>query len=168
MLDDAAGAPTLSALLPERACAVGVAAADWRDAVRASGDALRDSGATTDAYTDEMIRTVEEYGPYMVIAPGVALAHSRPSPAVLRTGMSMVTLREPVTFGHATNDPVSLVIGLAAHDESGHIGAIASVARLLSDPVASAALLSASDVDQLRSVVLRSEVSEESEEGEDG
>jgi ascorbate PTS system EIIA or EIIAB component len=157
MLDEADDAKNLSSLLPESACAVGVEAADWRAAVRASGAALRDSGATTDAYTDEMIRTVEEFGPYMVIAPGVALAHSRPSPAVLRTGLSMVTLRDAVPFGHATNDPVSLVIGLAAHDESGHIGAIASIARLLSDPVAYAALLAATDVGDLRSVVLRSE-----------
>jgi len=157
MHESAADSPSLLSLLPETACAVQVVAEDWRAAVRACGAALRDSGATTDAYTDEMIRTVEELGPYLVIAPGVALAHSRPSPAVLRTGMSMVTLAEGVAFGHAKNDPVSLVVGLAAHDESGHVTALASIARLLSDAEAFAALLAAQDVHELRSIVLRSE-----------
>jgi PTS system ascorbate-specific IIA component len=156
----AAPSRPLSSILPETACAVRVAADDWRDAVRACGAALRDSGATTDAYTDEMIRTVEELGPYMVIAPGVALAHARPSPAVLHTGMSMVTLAEGVAFGHATNDPVSLVVGLAAHDESGHIDAIAAIARLLADADAFTALLGATDVHGLRSIVLRAEAEE--------
>ena len=72
-------------------------------------------------------------GPYIVIAPGIALAHSRPSPAVLRAGISLVTLLEPVAFGHRENDPVRLVIGLAAVDEEGHITALSTLAEFLSD-----------------------------------
>ena len=74
-----------------------------------------------DAYTDQMIETVEKMGPYIVIAPGLALAHSRPSEAVLKTGLSWVRLSTPVKFGNKANDPVSLVIGLAGHDENEHI-----------------------------------------------
>ena len=65
-----------------------------------------------------MIETVEKMGPYIVIAPGLALAHSRPSEAVLKTGLSWVRLSTPVKFGNKANDPVSLVIGLAGHDEN--------------------------------------------------
>jgi PTS system ascorbate-specific IIA component len=104
----------LSDLLPETAIRLHVPAADWRAAVRASGDALIAGGATTEAYSDEMIATVEQLGPYIVIAPGIALAHSRPSPAVLRPGLSIVTLAEPVPFGNQANDPVRLVVGLRA------------------------------------------------------
>ena len=128
-----ADAPSLSDLLPLGAIRVGAAASDWREAVRASGDALVASGATTSAYTGEMVATVEQLGPYIVIAPGIALAHSRPSPAVLHAGMSLVTLARPVKFGHRQNDPVRLVVGLAAPDEEGHVRALATLAEFLSD-----------------------------------
>ena len=127
------GGPRLTQLLPVDAIRIGETAADWRAAVRLAGDALVASGATTPAYTDEMVATFEQLGPYIVIAPGIALAHSRPSPAVLRAGLSLVTLLEPVAFGHPENDPVCLVIGLAAVDEEGHITALSTLAELLSD-----------------------------------
>jgi PTS system ascorbate-specific IIA component len=127
------GGPRLTQLLGTDAIRLGATAADWRAAVRLAGDALAASGATTPAYTDEMVATVERLGPYIVIAPGIALAHSRPSPAVLRAGISLVTLAEPVPFGHRDNDPVHLVIGLAAVDEEGHITALSTLAEFLAD-----------------------------------
>ena len=103
---DVVPGPRLSQLLTVTAIHLGATAQDWRAAVRLAGDALVTSGATAPAYTDEMIATVEQLGPYIVIAPGIALAHSRPSPAVHRAGISLVTLARPVDFGHRTNDPV--------------------------------------------------------------
>ncbi len=140
-------------LLPEAAIRIRAAATDWRDAVRQAGIALAASGSTTDAYTDEMIATVDELGPYMVIAPGIALAHSRPSPSVLHTGLSVVTLAHPVAFGHRTNDPVRLVIGLAAPDADGHVEALATLADFLSDDDRRAALLAADDAGAVRSLI---------------
>jgi PTS system ascorbate-specific IIA component len=128
-------------------------APDWRAAVRASGEALVDCGATTAAYTDEMIATVEQLGPYIVIAPGIALAHSRPSPAVLRAGISLVTLVNPVEFGHRQNDPVRLVVGLAAPDDEGHVTALATLAEFLADEGRRTALLSASDPASIRQMI---------------
>lgn len=141
----ASTSPALSSLLDDRAIRVGQSAVDWRAAVRLAGDALVASGATSAAYTDEMIATVEELGPYIVIAPGIALAHSRPSPAVLRAGMSLVTLSTPVEFGHRQNDPVTLVVGLAAPDEEGHVLALATLAEFLADDDRRTALALAPD-----------------------
>lgn len=144
---------TLSTLLTGDAIRIGSDAGDWRAAVRASGDALVGCGATTPAYTDEMIATVEQLGPYIVIAPGIALAHARPSPAVLRTGMSLVTLATPVAFGHRQNDPVRLVVGLAAPDDEGHVTALATLAEFLTDEDRRTALLSASDPATIRKLI---------------
>ncbi len=143
----------LERLLPDSAITIGARAADWREAVQAAGQALVASGATTDAYTDEMIATVEALGPYIVIAPGIALAHSRPSPAVRHAGMSLVTLARPVEFGHRTNDPVSLVVGLAAPDDEGHVSALATLADFLTDEGRRAALLHAADPRVVRSLI---------------
>ncbi|MEV0261302.1 PTS sugar transporter subunit IIA [Streptomyces sp. NPDC050617] len=131
---------TLSELLPVEAVRLDVAAPDWREAVRAAGDLMVATGACTAAYTAEMIRNAADNGPYIVLAPGFAFAHARPSPAALRTGMSWVRLRRPVEFGHETNDPVTLVAGLAARDASAHTAAMAELARLLADPGAVRAL----------------------------
>jgi PTS system ascorbate-specific IIA component len=130
---DVAPRPSLSELLTVKAIRLAATAQDWRAAVRLAGDALVASGATAPAYTDEMVATVEQLGPYIVIAPGIALAHSRPSPAVHHAGISLVTLSQPVEFGHKTNDPVALVVGLAAPDEDGHVTALSTLAEFLSD-----------------------------------
>lgn len=144
---------TLSELIPVEAVRLDTEAADWREAVTAAGDLMVATGACTDAYTAEMITNVEENGPYIVIAPGFAFAHARPSPAVLTTGMSWVRLAQPVEFGHDTNDPVGLVVGLAAKDSAEHSAAMAALARLLADPETAEALRTAPDAAALRSVL---------------
>jgi len=106
-------------------------AVDWRECFQLAGNALVASHRVTESYIEEMIQAFEELGPYMVIAPGIALAHARPSAAVLETGLSLVTLSEPVAFGSANNDPVRLVIGLAAVDHDSHIDLLAALSELL-------------------------------------
>lgn len=130
-------------------------APDWRAAITLAGDALVAGGVTTDAYTGEMIAALEELGPYVVIVPGLAIAHSRPSPAVLRAGLSWVNLKEPVAFGHEANDPVSLVIGLAAPDHTGHIEIMAALATVLSDDEALTALKAAETRDEVRELLTK-------------
>jgi PTS system ascorbate-specific IIA component len=147
------GGPRLTQLLPVDAIRIGETASDWQAAVRLAGDALVASGATTPDYTAEMVTTVEQLGPYIVIAPGIALAHARPSPAVLRAGISLVTLLEPVAFGHRENDPVYLVIGLAAVDEEGHITALSTLAEFLSDETRRQGLIGAVDAGEVARMV---------------
>ncbi|WP_320777597.1 PTS sugar transporter subunit IIA [Streptomyces sp. CRN 30] len=130
----------LTALLSPAAVRLDVDAGDWRAAIRAAGQALVDDGISTADYTAEMLANVEENGPYIVIAPGLAFAHARPSPAVLRTGLSWVRLARPVPFGHEANDPVGLVVALAATDSAAHTDAMAALARVLADPATGAAL----------------------------
>lgn len=106
---------------------------NWRESFEMAGAGLVESKRTLSSYTEEMIQAFEELGPYMVIAPGIALAHGRPSESVLETGLSLVTLSQPVEFGSETNDPVSLVIGLAAVDHDAHIDLLAALSELLSN-----------------------------------
>ena len=70
--------------LPDDGVQLGATAADWRAAVQLAGAALAATGAAAPEYADEMIRMIEEHGPYVVIAPGLALAHARPGPEVHR------------------------------------------------------------------------------------
>lgn len=137
----------LSDLVDPAAILLDAPASDWREAIRLSGDLLVSTSATTAAYTDAMIRTVEEHGPYIVLTPGFALAHSRPDESVHRTAMSFVRLAEPLPFGHEANDPVTLVMALAAADASAHQAALAALAGVLADPEGRRALEEAATPD---------------------
>jgi PTS system ascorbate-specific IIA component len=108
-------------------------AEDWRQAIRLAGDLLVKNGITTDQYTEQMIAAVEQQGPYIVIAPKIALAHTRPGPSVLKTGLTIVTLADPVNFDQKETDPVWIVFGFAAKDDDAHLDALAEVADVLAD-----------------------------------
>lgn len=128
---------------------IGAEVDDWRGAVRTAGEALANSGSTLPAYGEEMVRMIEEHGPYVVIAPGLALAHARPGPTVLANGLAVVTLREPVNFGHPHNDPVSVVLGLAVADAETHLATVAELANVFNDESAIPALAAAASVDDV-------------------
>lgn len=128
-------------------------AEDWRAAVRLSGAALVAAGATRPGYSDEMIRMIEEHGPYVVIAPGLALAHARPGPEVLADGLSVVTLATPVVFGHPHNDPVSVVLGLAIRHSDSHLASVAAIANLFNDSSVIGALMEATSAEQVLDIM---------------
>ncbi|HKH07650.1 MAG TPA: PTS sugar transporter subunit IIA [Agromyces sp.] len=139
--------------LPDSAIRVGAHASDWRGAVRAAGEALRRSGATRASYADRMIGVIEEFGAYVVVAPGLALAHARPGPDVLHGGLCVVTLVEPVAFGHPHNDPVHVVVGLAVSNAEEHVASVAALANAFNDPTVIDRLAAASTPDEVRALL---------------
>ena len=110
-----------------------VAVENWKEAVREAGNLLVDSGRVTEGYIGRMIESVEKLGPYIVIIPRVALPHARPDGTVLTGGSSLITLKTPVEFGNADNDPVDVVIAFAARSDTGHLESIAGISRFLED-----------------------------------
>lgn len=140
-------------VLAESAIIVGAEADDWRAAVRLAGRALTASGATRPGYADEMIRMIDEHGPYVVIAPGLALAHARPGPDVMADGLAVVTLATPVSFGHPHNDPVSVVLGLAIKSADAHIETVAELANVFNDSSAISRLASAASVAEVLDIM---------------
>jgi len=139
--------------LPDSAVVLGATASSWRDALRLAGGALVWSGAATEPYTDAMIGLVEEHGPYIVISPGLAFAHARPGPAVLRDGLSVVTLDAPVSFGHPHNDPVRVVLGLAVAGVGTHLESIGEIANLFNDASVTGRIADAATADEVRAIM---------------
>jgi len=125
--------PKLSELLTENTILVNASASDWKDAVRKAGELLVNIDAAEPRYINAMIKFCEEHHAYIVIAPGIAILHARPEDGMKRVGFSLVTLKKPVYFGHAKNDPVDLVVALGGPDDSSHIKALAQLAKLLSN-----------------------------------
>jgi PTS system ascorbate-specific IIA component len=139
--------------LPRDAIVLGAEATDWRNAVRLAGAALTAAGIARPGYAGEMVRMIEEHGPYVVIAPGLALAHARPGPEVLADGLAIVTLATPVDFGHPYNDPVSVVLALAVASGDAHIALVAELANIFNDSSAVADLAAARSVDDVMAIM---------------
>ncbi|MHB8806186.1 MAG: PTS sugar transporter subunit IIA [Anaerolineaceae bacterium] len=101
--------------------------------IQKAGELLVEADAIEPRYIQAMKKVLDELGPYCVIAPGIALLHARPEDGVKRACLSLLTLQNPVNFGHSTNDPVDLVFTLGAKDKKGHIEALAELAGFLSE-----------------------------------
>lgn len=149
---------SLTDLIPAGAIAAGVSAADWPAAIRAAGALLEDAECITAAYTNACIDVVDIHGPYIVIAPGFALAHAQAPDQVQRTALSWINLTTPVEFNHR-HDPVDIVAMLAAADSHSHRKALAQMASLLQDSERMRRIRSASDAESLRAELTTGEPS---------
>lgn len=110
-----------------------ITANNWEEAIKKTAKPLLNEGKITEKYIQSMIDSVHELGPYIVIAPGLALGHARPSAAVKQTSMALATLAEPVEFGNKQNDPVSLVVVIASVNSTDHLGLMQKVVTFLNE-----------------------------------
>lgn len=116
---------------------------NWRDALSKAAQPLIDEGKIESSYIDAMIKGVEDLGPYIVIAPGLALGHARPSGDVHEPCIAIATLDEPVEFGSKENDPVDIVVILAAVDDQAHVGLLQKIVMFMNQADAFTTLRSA-------------------------
>lgn len=124
-------------------------AESWQDAVRVVGNLHHKAGTATEEYTDAMIAAIEKFGPYVVLAPGVAVPHAATASGVIRGGLVVATLAEPVNFGSPANDPVDLLISFAAFDHDSHIERIKQLGKALADEALLAQLRAATTDDEI-------------------
>lgn len=125
--------PMLKDILKEEYIELDADVKDWEEAVRLGGGILERNGAVEGRYVDAMVDAVKEMGPYIVIAPGIAMPHARPDCGVYKIALSLVVLKNPVNFGNRNNDPVSMVISLCAVDHSAHLRALQDLMAFLGD-----------------------------------
>lgn len=143
----------LTELLRPSLAAVQVTVETWEEAIRAAGELLVEEKAVEPRFVDAMVRVAEELGPYIVVAPGIALPHARPEDGVKRASISAISLRDPVEFGHEKNDPVRLVIALAAEDNKQHVQGLADLASVLGQPKTVERLMAAESKEELLDIM---------------
>lgn len=125
----------------------GAKAANWRGAVEIAGELLVGARCVRPGYTRKLIDVIDKFGPYIVIAPGLALVHAQPSSDSLQRGLVAVTFPDGVNFGHAHNDPVGLVVAISTMNASQHLDVVAGIANGLDgdDTLVSKAVRASSD-----------------------
>ncbi|HAS6319840.1 TPA: PTS ascorbate-specific transporter subunit IIA [Vibrio vulnificus] len=120
-------------------------ASNWRDAIKIGTDMLIASGAIEPCYHDAIISSVEELGPYICIAPNLALPHARPENGVNRTAFALVTLETPIYF-EGEDEPVDVLITLAGSSSDEHMEGLMEVTQVLDDEESDTGV----DLDKLR------------------
>lgn len=145
--------PMLLEVLTEELVQVNFECLTRDEAVRESGRLLVKKGYAEERYTDAMIQNVVENGTYIVIAPGIAMPHARPEAGALDIGLSIVTLKEPVVFGHPKNDPVRIVVGLCATDHQSHLKALSELIDVLGDDQKINEILEATSAKQILDII---------------
>lgn len=144
---------SLSQLITEEHVTLRSTPDDWQEAIRLVSLPLLTSGSITQGYVERMIDMVLRYGPYIVLVPGVALAHAQADGDVLRTSMSAMTIPDGVAFGHTDHDPVRLLLCLAAPDSGSHLEALRVLVQILRHPSTIAALVAAQDPTAFRALL---------------
>ncbi|MGG1292127.1 BglG family transcription antiterminator [Bacillus smithii] len=125
--------PMLNELIDEDHIVLKEEENSWEDAIKTASEPLLKTDAVTEGYVDAMIESVHELGPYIVIAPKVAIPHARPEKGVNRLGMTLLRLKKGVPFAEDGSRNVHLVIVLAAVDNETHLKALSQLSNLLSD-----------------------------------
>lgn len=142
----------LNAALAEGSIALGQSVTSWQETFELTGELLVRSNRATPEYTKAMIAVYQELGPYMVISPGIALAHAKASEHVVSPGLSLLTLTDGVVFGVERFDPVRIVFGLTALAHDDHINLLAALSDFLLDETKVNTLLSSTEVSEVRAL----------------
>lgn len=120
---------------------MGVTANNFAEAIAAAGELLVEAGHVKPRYVSAMIQVVEELGPYIVVADGIALAHALPGENVMKNSIALAVLEKSVDFG--SGKMVKAVFAMAATDRESHIESLGELASLLADAEIRKVLLTA-------------------------
>ena len=126
------------ALISSEDIQLGIEAADWEDALKKAAAPLVAHDYIEPAY---------------VLAPGFALGHARPSGAVHCACASLTTLKTPVNFGSKQNDPVDIVMILAAVDDKSHVELLQKIVLFLNEKDSFDILRSAKSEQDIHAIV---------------
>ena len=83
------------------------------------------------SYVDEIIQCVETFGPYIIIAPEVAMPHSSEESGRFGTAISFTKFKQAVTLAAIKKQNSNIIFTLAAQNPAEHLENIQQLMDLL-------------------------------------
>lgn len=106
----------------------------WEEAIELASQPLLNQEYISEAYIEAMISKVKEIGPYIVLAPLVAIPHARPEDGANKLGISLLRSKEPINFDFEGEiKPVKLIFVLSAVNNTSHLEVLEELSYLLED-----------------------------------
>lgn len=124
----------------------------WEESVVAACQPLIADGSISDEYITAIIKSINEFGPYVVIAPNICIPHAQAGgPGVYQSAISMMITEKPVSYepGNPEKD-ARLFFVLAANDPEEHMSNLVKLVDMLSDDEFVEKLLQISNLEELR------------------
>lgn len=124
---------------------------DWEDAIRTAAQPLIADMSITNNYIEAMINNVKKFGTYIVVAPKVAMPHSRPEDGVNKNCLALLKINEGVFFGDETDEEekVYFIFVLGAVDNESHIETLTQLMDVIDDEDKIEAMVKAESVDEI-------------------
>lgn len=104
---------------------------NWEDAIKASVTPLINEGIATEEYSQAIIDSVNNNGPYIVIAPNICIPHAQEGKGVNSTAISFMKTNKPVKFSDSDEHNAQLFFVLASTDNSKHLNNLAELVEFL-------------------------------------
>lgn len=101
---------------------------DWKEAIKIASKPLLEDNSIEELYIENMIKSVEKYAPYIVLADRFALPHASSKEGVNKLAMSLLIVEDEVDL---LGKPVNIFMVLAAVDNTTHIRALASLSEMM-------------------------------------
>lgn len=120
----------LKKLLPEDHIETTNQILTWQEAVQLASQPLLNEKAIDQQYVTNMIHSVEENGPYMVLADYFALMHARPGEGVFHQGMSLLVTKNEIDLA---GKPVRIFLVLAVKDSQSHLESLQEIMEVFMD-----------------------------------
>ena len=102
---------------------------DWKEAIVKAGDILERNGFIKQDYTKEMINMIEKHGAYIIIEEGMAIPHAPISKNVLKTGISLLIVKEKVLFPNGKG--ANIFLSFATTNKTEHLGILNDLFELI-------------------------------------
>lgn len=100
----------------------------WKEMIQTASAPLLSRGVIQNSYVQEMIHLVDEYGPYILLANSVAVAHAKPEHGAFRLGLSFLIVKRDVPFDEVSSLRYLFVLSDAAHDK--HLNVLHEILQL--------------------------------------
>ena len=104
----------------------------WRESISEAATPLLQDGTITAEYVSSILTTIETYGAYMVVMPGVAIIHGAAGLGVNRLGISILISAQAIDFGK--DKSVQLIFFIAIKDKNSHLGIMHDIMNILHTP----------------------------------
>ncbi|MGL4647633.1 MAG: PTS sugar transporter subunit IIA [Mycoplasmoidaceae bacterium] len=118
---------------------------DWKEAIKMGVTLLNNFGIATMELADKIIESTEKLGPYYVLMPKVALAHTNFGSYNQQVGISLVVFKNPIAFSDKANHQVNLLFTLSAIDANSHIDTLMKFANVINNEQIVESILNAPD-----------------------
>ena len=102
---------------------------DWKEAITKAGNILQKNGFIKQEYIEEMIKLIEKHGAYIIIEEGMAIPHAPISKNVLKTGISLLIVKEKVLFPNGKG--ANIFLSFATINKTEHLGILNDLFELI-------------------------------------